>query len=116
MPTFPRRMPDRTADADAPAPLFHRFFAAAGVALMLLLTVAAASPALHQWLHGESAPDASDNCAVVLFASGVTLAAAVIAVAAPRIAWSEVRAHAVAEIFLVSPRYLRQPERGPPVR
>lgn len=98
----------------APAPLLRRLLAAAGAALLLLLTVAAASPALHHWLHAHGAEGPSDNCAVVLFASGVTLAATAIAVAAPRPAWREQPRAAVVELFLSAPRYLRQPERGPP--
>jgi hypothetical protein len=96
------------------APWFRRFLAAVGVALLLLLTVSTASPALHHWLHGDAAADASDNCAVVLFAGGVTLALGALAVAAPRIVWNDRCVRSVEEIFLASPRYLRQPERGPP--
>jgi hypothetical protein len=95
-------------------PWFRRFLAAAGVALLLLLTASAASPALHHWLHGDTVDDATDNCAVVLFTAGVTLAAAAVAVAAPRLVWNDRRVRAIEEIFLASPRYLRQPERGPP--
>lgn len=96
-------------------PLFRRVLAAAGVAVVFALTVFAASPSLHAWLHHDTAPQA-DNCAVVLFASGVTLAVGAAAVPAPRVAWREFVPVAVAELHLVAPRYLRQPERGPPVR
>jgi hypothetical protein len=82
--------------------------------LLMLLAAAAACPALHHWLHGEDAHDSDDNCAVVLFANGITLAAAAVAAVAPRTSWREFRPSAVEEIFLASPRYLRQPERGPP--
>ena len=94
----------------------HRIFAAGAVALTLLLGAAAASPALHHWLHGDTAPDADDACAVVLFAGGVTLATAAVAVAALPLVWRVTRAWSVEAIYLASPRYLRQPERGPPVR
>jgi hypothetical protein len=64
---------------------FHRLLAAFGVALVLLLTVLAASPELHAWSHGhesaarqagpDHAPvgDADHECAVTLFASGAGL-------------------------------------------
>ena len=103
-----------SARTDRTASWFRRFLAAAGVTLLLLLTVSTASPALHHWLHGGSAVDADDNCAVVLFASGLTLAVGALVVAAPRVVWSDRRVRIVEEILLASPRYLRQPERGPP--
>lgn len=93
---------------------FHRLSAMGGIALLLLLTASAASPALHHWLHDAAVDHETDACAVVLFASGVTLAAAALAVAAPRLAWTAPRAVVAEEIFLLAPRYLRQPERGPP--
>jgi hypothetical protein len=92
----------------------RRFFAAAGVALLLLLTVSAASPALHHWFHGNHDDAASDNCAVVLFSSGLALAVTAIAIAAPRASWSPLAPAPLTELFLTAPRYLRQPERGPP--
>ena len=98
----------------ASVPFLHRLNAVLGIALLLLLTTAAACPALHHWLHAESETDAGDNCAIVLFASGIVLAAATVAVTAPHSVWREQALGTVAEIFLASPRYLRQPERGPP--
>lgn len=98
---------------------FRRLIAAMGVALMLLLSAAAASPALHRHLHdgepGTPSETAGDTCAVVLFASGIALSVAALASPAPRGAWQDVARHPTAEILLVAPRYLRQPERGPPV-
>ena len=96
--------------------LIHRTFAVGAVVLTLLLTAAAASPALHAWLHGDTTPDANDDCAVVLFTQGITLAATAIAVAALPQVWRIARAWSAEEVFLTAPRYLRQPERGPPVR
>ena len=93
----------------------RRFGAACGVALFLLLTVSAASPSLHHWLHCEGTPDASDNCAVVLFATGVTLACGAVLVSGASQGWTALKRAVVAEIFLVAPRYVLQPERGPPV-
>ncbi len=108
-------MSARIANSTTPSALVRRFGAALGVALLLLLTVSAASPALHHWLHTDGVTDAADNCAVVLFASGITLAATTVALAARTVVWRERDRLAFAEIFLASPRYLRQPERGPPV-
>ncbi len=108
-------MSSRHATDETLLRLFHRCFAVGAVVLTLLLTAAAASPALHLWLHGDTVPDASDSCAVVLFASGVTLATAAVAVAALPLVWRVVRVWNAEEILLASPRYLRQPERGPPV-
>lgn len=110
-----------TPNADAPSP-FRRFIAALGVALVLLLGVAAVNPVLHAHLHDgdhpvhDSAPAASPHaCAVDLFASGITFALGAIALAAPSLAWRERPSAALAELYLTPPRYLRQPERGPPV-
>jgi hypothetical protein len=65
---------------------FGRLIAAVCVALVLALSVLAVSPSLHAWLHGEKQLDADDDCAVVLFAQGVTpvLAAVLVLVAALR--------------------------------
>lgn len=110
-----------TPNADTPSP-FRRFIAALGVALVLLLGVAAVNPIVHAHLHDadhaghDNAPAASPHiCAVVLFASGVTFALAAIAVAAPQLVWRERPVLAAAKLYLTPPRYLRQPERGPPV-
>jgi hypothetical protein len=95
-------------------PLHRRLLAAGSVALVLALAVLASCPELHHWLHGDSEQD-SHACAVMLYASGLTLTAGAAGLAAPAVVWHERPAVAVAEIFLASPRYLRQPERGPPV-
>jgi hypothetical protein len=107
-------MLNRLSSLAAPAALLRRVGAAMGIAVLLLLSVSAASPVVHHWLHADTGADSSDNCAVVLFASGVTLAAAAIAFALPALRWVEMRVEAAAVLFVVSPRYLRQPERGPP--
>ena len=104
-----------TATHETPVPVFRRLLAVGAAALVLFLGVLAASPSLHASLHGDHGdnPEA-DGCAVVLFAGGVTMLPAAIAVPLPSVATcADVRAIA-AEIFLVTPRYLRQPERGPP--
>lgn len=100
-------------NADVSIPLLQRIGAAWAALLLLVLTLAAASPTLHEWLH-RAGVDADDNCAVVLFASGITAAAAAIALSLPSGAWRICRAVAYQEFFVTTPRYLRLPERGPP--
>lgn len=95
-------------------PLHRQILAGVGVALLLLLSVLAASPSLHRALHTDADHD-THECAVVLFAGGVTLALGAFAVAAPAAVWRVQPAVVVSDLFLASPRYLRQPERGPPV-
>lgn len=94
-------------------PLLQRIGAAWAAVLLLVLTLAAASPTLHEWLHSAGV-DAEDGCAVVLFASGITAAAAAIAITLPTVAWRVSRVTAYQEFFVATPRYLRLPERGPP--
>jgi hypothetical protein len=98
---------------------FHRFIAAGAAALVLLLTILAVSPQLHAGLHAHGATNASvqtdDGCVISLFAGGVTAAPAAISLAAPTIAYVEIVFAPRAEIFVSPPRYLLQPERGPPV-
>ncbi len=73
-----------------------------------------ASPILHGKLHRNNHVVSDDGCAIVLFAGGVSVPLAVTAVP-PSIEW-RVQSYACStEIFLDSPRYLLQPERGPPV-
>jgi hypothetical protein len=95
------------------AEFFRRLLAGGSAVLVFALSLFAASPALHDWLHhGSDATD--DGCAVVLFASGVSLPLDT-PVVAPPVAIAQVESRQVArEIFVASPRYLRQPERGPP--
>ena len=94
------------------------------VALMML----AVSPSAHNWLHSSTAahacPDhakskpvsdpAEHDCAVVLFASGIDTPIAAITLSPPRIIARKVSPVSAAAFYLVSPRYLRRPERGPP--
>jgi hypothetical protein len=100
-------------DADVSMPLLQRIGAAWAALLLLVLTLAAASPALHARLH-TAGVEADDHCAVVLFASGITVAAAAIAITLPTAAWRVCRVRPYQEFFAPSPRYLRLPERGPP--
>lgn len=95
----------------------RRLLAVGCAALVLALTVFAASPVAHESLHDHTDGHAaeSDDCAVVMFASGVSLPVGPLAIAPPiPIGGGDSRVE-VAEIFLVSPRYLRHPERGPPL-
>ena len=110
-----------------PHPLY-RAIAIGCAALVLALTFLAVSPGAHDWVHSASKahtcpdhaksipdPNATDHdCVVVLFASGVDTAVAAITLAPPRILTRSVSPATAAEFYLVSPRYLRHPERGPP--
>jgi hypothetical protein len=96
---------------------FRRVMAAGCAALVLALTVFAASPVAHDWLHvdadaGQSSGD--DACAVALFSGGVALPLGGVAVPLPAEWHNPVATEAVRTVCLISPRYLRQPERGPP--
>jgi hypothetical protein len=89
---------------------------AAGSALLILfLATLAASPEMHARFHGAAVATADEGCAITLFANGVSLAGGTIAVTAPAATWSEPYAALAEELFLVASRYLRQPERGPPL-
>ncbi len=98
----------------APSSLLRRLFAAGAAALVLFLALASASPDLHAWMH-DGTVDSDDHCAITQFSAGVTPNAPPLVVAAPPVAETEIVALTQPELFLTSPRYLRQPERGPPV-
>jgi hypothetical protein len=105
----------------------RRLGAAAAAALVLVLTLLAASPAAHAWLHAAPQDcaghahvpvpddhDADQGCAVVLMLSGVEVPLEPLMTLPPRLlAGSDLRVTAAAP-DLRHPRYLRQPERGPP--
>ncbi|MBL9203414.1 MAG: hypothetical protein JNL39_23100 [Opitutaceae bacterium] len=104
--------------------LLRRLVAASGAALVLALSIFAASPQAHAWLHDaghhghahhhDEAQGREDGCAVVLFAGGVALPVGP-AAPLPPLSRSAIEPRRPAmEIFLVSPRYRFQPERGPP--
>ena len=98
---------------------FHRFLAAGSAVLVLLLTVLAVSPQLHADFHAHDAETGAahtdDGCVVALFAGGVTATPAALFLAAPTTAHAAVAFTPRAEIFVSPPRYLHQPERGPPL-
>ena len=82
--------------------------------MIFTLGLFAASPVLHQQLHSaDSAYE--EGCPIVMFATGVSLAVAVTAPLPPPAHPVDATRPAVAELFLDSPRYLLQPERGPPL-
>jgi hypothetical protein len=100
--------------ATATADLLRRLAAGSMAVLVFALTLLAVSPAAHDLLHDQDAPQGDDRCAVVLFASGVDQPPGPIEVPLPPLAWAITAPESAAQIFLSSPRYLLQPERGPP--
>jgi hypothetical protein len=93
--------------------LVRRVLAAGAAALVFALGLFAASPVLHKHLHGGD-PSLEEGCPIVLFANGVSIAVAVTAPLPPPAHPVDAARPAASEIFLDSPRYLLQPERGPP--
>jgi len=95
---------------------FRRRITALGCAMLVFaLGVFAASPVLHEQLHAGPQAVSDDGCAVALFASGVSLVVPVVALSPFSTQWSELPAAAARDFLPESPRYLLQPERGPPV-
>lgn len=95
---------------------FPRRLLATGCAVLIFaLGLFAASPTLHDQLHAGSHAAWDDGCAVALFASGVSMAPALVALPPSAEEWCELPGVATREVLLDSPRYLLQPERGPPV-
>jgi hypothetical protein len=91
----------------------HRLLAAGGVALVLLLSVLAASPGLHAWLH-SNAGETDHECIITLYQHGVVTAAAEVAlvvVALVLLAWVSAAPPA---LHLASPRYWLPPGQAPP--
>ncbi len=107
-------------NASALSDLPRRLLASGVAALVLALTIFAASPTAHEWIHSEHdhAPVADlqgeHACAIVLFAGGVSLPLDAITVTGPLAFTLAISPETAAEVHLVSPRYLRRPERGPP--
>jgi len=101
----------------------RRLLAAGCAALVLLLGVAASSPALHALAHTHAADhehvplqsaDSADTCAVVLFAQGIALTADTAVLTSHALLRHDLQLPATEEPLLVAARYLHQPERGPP--
>jgi hypothetical protein len=105
----------RTGRLSSLADLLRRTLAAGSAALIFALGLFAASPALHQQLHLGDQPSADDHCAIVLFAGGVSLPVATVAPLPPVSDSPGDALQRANEVLLDSPRYLHQPERGPPV-
>jgi hypothetical protein len=93
----------------------RRITAAGAAVLVMLLTVLAASPQAHEQVHHDCHHDEEHSCAVVLFAHGLWTSLEPLAAPKPAVVWSEFSPVSRPELRLVTPRYLRQPERGPPV-
>lgn len=93
--------------------------------LVLLLTGLSVSPQLHAELHDcghdhdhpapASIPDSEASCVVTLFGQGITAGLAPLALPAPSSHFQSTIVTARREIFFCPPRYLHQPERGPPL-
>jgi hypothetical protein len=112
------------------ASLLTRFTAVAGLLLVLTLTVLAASPELHERLHGHdlgtprsashaAAPKGAadtddDGCVVTLFAQGVIMALALFALAfsGQRLRIGDVPAYE--RVQPEAPSYLFLPTQAPP--
>ena len=93
----------------------HRLVAVGAAVLVLGLTVFAASPELHEHVHDATHTHHDESCPIVLFASSADAPAAPIAAPAPLPTARTLAPAITREIFLSPPRYLRRPERGPPV-
>jgi hypothetical protein len=108
--------------------LLARSTALAGILLILVLTVLAASPDLHERLHahdgtaparahhaGAAAADDDDGgCVVTLFAQGVVLALALITLAHAGLVLLLADIAVFDRIFPQAPSYLLQPTQAPP--
>jgi hypothetical protein len=90
----------------------HRWLVVFTASMVIFLSVAAASPLVHRWLH-DAATDVDDACAVVLFAGGISVPLAAV-LTTVLFAWRTVRRAIAKTILLTARRYLLMPERGPP--
>ena len=95
--------------------LHRRLLAAGCIVLVFALGLFAASPVLHNQLHHGPAPSTDDGCAVVLFANGVSVPAALISIPPAPAEWRKQDYFGATELLLDSPRYMLQPVCGPPV-
>jgi hypothetical protein len=94
---------------------FRRLLAAGCAVLVFALGLFAVNPILHEQLHHNDHSSSDDGCAVVLFANGLAMPLAVHALPPPPAEWRQQAVCGSIESFFASPRYLLQPERGPPV-
>jgi hypothetical protein len=106
-----------------------RAAASLAVALVLVLTVLASSPELHERLHGHvpvapghagghtaggPAGDDEDGCVVTLFAQGLVLPLALVVLALSGQALRLPGIDPFDRVIPVAPRYLRLPTQAPP--
>jgi hypothetical protein len=108
-------------------PALARFAASLGIGLVLALTVFAASPELHGWLHDHEPgaahhhdgqggiPDNDDSCAVTLFAQGLVVPLSLVALAFTGQTLRLLDFAFGDRIVPESPRYLRLPTQAPPL-
>jgi hypothetical protein len=83
-------------------------------ALVFVLGLFAASPSLHAHLHGAVALGDDHQCAIAVFANGVSVPVGFEMAPPPAAHVVQWCTPGVTEIYLGSPRFLLQPERGPP--
>src|ERR1700689_188128 len=109
--------------------LLARAVAALAAALVLVLTVLAASPELHERLHalgaaastashpsgGANAAEDEDGCVVTLFAQGLVLPLALLVLAACLRTLRLPDFDQLDRVTLAAPRYLRLPTQAPPL-
>jgi hypothetical protein len=83
--------------------------------LVFVLGIIAASPSLHQLFHDGGIGNGVDHqCAITVFANGISVLPDLPAVVPPVQSVCERPAPPLAEIRLLAPRFLLRPERGPP--
>ena len=112
----------------ARTPLLARTTALLAIGLVLALTVFAASPELHERLHGHEPGSASggpgeggvpggahgdDGCIVTLFSQGVVLALSLVALAVTRLGLRLADTARFDRIVPGTPRYLHLPPQAP---
>jgi len=101
---------------DSPlAQVFRRFLAAGAVALVLTLTILAASPEAHEHVHHDCHHDEDHACAVVLFAQGLWTTFDIVTVPAPAITWAESLPLSHPELRFAAQPHRLPPQCGPPV-
>jgi hypothetical protein len=119
-------MPGRATSEQS---LMTRITALLAVLLVLVLTVLAASPELHERMHGHmagtpvhgaphagtSAPDDDDGCVVTLFAQGIVVALALLALAFTGQRLRLADFGVFDRIPPIAPSYLFRPTQAPPL-
>ena len=93
----------------------HRLLAAGAAALVLLLTVLAASPSLHARLHTDSSR-ADHECIITLFQHGAAPETAAVALVVAPLIRVVLRVAELPELRLAPARYWLPPAHAPPAR